>query len=163
MTQKEWHTVNGTLFGFPALPPEDNEVTRNLRSAYDYTLDKARKVKPVKTRFSPPRGPRPPKPGNGVFEPKTGERGSTVPVVIRVVRRYDRGGYKEFETVFTDEREGMVVDLAPRSAGGLWVSLWDGKTPVGTGIDRDGYARIRMSVDEYRERFGEDLTDSNAA
>jgi hypothetical protein len=79
---KEWHTVNGTLFGFPELPPREEiapEVYAKWTAERTAILDKAAAVKyrkPSATR----RGFKGPKPGDGVFEPKRAAPGFVLEV-----------------------------------------------------------------------------------
>lgn len=153
MSTPEVHTVNGTMFLFPELPPEDSEATRRSRAERDAILEKARKVKRAKTKFTPPRGTRPPRPGNGEFNPEMGKPGSAVTVEIVVVDR-KRWLTDEPATLFVVEREGCVMFPAP--GGRVWVSLWDGRMPVDVRVDSEGRARIRATEDEYRDRFGEE-------
>lgn len=81
MTQKTWHRAAGTLFGFPALPPEEDwtrdpyaKILREQAAILE-TAAKVRYRKPSK-----PRPPRPPKPGDGHFAPKPGQPGSLLEV-----------------------------------------------------------------------------------
>ena len=79
--ERETHTVGGTTFSFPLLPPREeiaSTVYTRLRGERDALLEKARKVKTVKRAV--PRGFRGPKPGNGVFDPDPGKPGSVLEV-----------------------------------------------------------------------------------
>ncbi|MFB9926309.1 hypothetical protein ACFORO_42575 [Amycolatopsis halotolerans] len=81
MTQKTWHEVNGTLFGFPALPPDEDwtkDPYAKILAGQAAILETAAKVKYRKP--TKPRGFKGPKPGDGVFTPERGKPGSVLEV-----------------------------------------------------------------------------------
>lgn len=149
--------VGRTLF---TLPTEGHVINRRRENGNrlpaaeerDRILEAARKVRPARTKFMPPRGTRPPRPGTGEFNPEAGKPGSAVTVEIVVVDR-KRWHTDKASTLFTVEREGCVMLPAP--GGRVWVSLWDGRTPVEMNVDEDSRARITATEDEYRARFEE--------
>lgn len=153
MTAKTWHTVNGTLFGFPALPtPEEmgEELHAKFTAANQAILDAAAAVKsrrPVK-----PRQWRGPKPGTGEFTPKPGEPGWSVSVTVHVFE-YGKNVYATYP-LFEETRPGCVMFPAP-GPGNVWVSLWDGQQPVRVRLDGDKTTgTASMELAEYERRFG---------
>ena len=122
-------SVAGTEYVFPALPVDD-PMRSEERARRASIVDQAARVK-----YRPPsrtRGHRTPRPGSGRFSPAPGAPGSRVLVTV-----VDEDGLAPPVTV-----EGCVMFPAPR--GYVWVSLWDGKTPIAVRLNRD------KSSAEYR-------------
>jgi hypothetical protein len=117
--------VAGTTFRFPSVPPDGGRGAELLTESRDSVLAAARKVRPAKTHYTPPR-PAKVKPGNGTFEPKPG--GPGWPVYVTLVDL-------DHKTPSIDVR-GCVMFPAP-GPHMVWVSLWDGKMPVGAYLDGD--------------------------
>ena len=146
--EEDLFTVSGTEFVFPALPADEDNPAREKRLERRRSiLDKAMRVRYTKPR--PPRPARPPRPGNGVFKPKPGDPGSTVRVTL----------VDESHTVPSITVEGCVLFPAPGGARAVWVSLWDGKTPIRINLDKSRtaaeYRTTAAHVEELRARAAE--------
>ncbi|PXY20843.1 hypothetical protein [Prauserella muralis] len=166
-------TVEGTLFNLPtegtvhkrnremprdlelalergdATPRERREIATYYTPAADEReriLAAARAVKPFRPAARP-RAPRAPKPGDGTFSPKPGAPGSAVRVLV----------VDADHTVPSFVATGCVMFPAPGGPRDVWVSLWDGRTPVGVRLTRDldateDVVRLpRERVEELRE------------
>lgn len=115
--------IAGTTFEFPSVPPEGGRGAELLTRRRDRVLTAARKVRPFKTAWPQPAKR---KPGNGTFEPKPGDPGWSVHVTLV---DYDH-------KVPSVDVIGCVMFPAP-GPNMVWISLWDGLTPIGAYLDGD--------------------------
>lgn len=109
-------------------------------------LSAARKVKPVKPGAPKVRPPySAPRPGDGTFAPKAGEPGSSVRVLV--IDAYHREPSIEVDACV----------MFPAPGGDVWVSFWDGQSPVAVRLNRTRdaaeYRAPTSRVAELRARF----------